>query len=205
MVKNVSSTRHRAAWVTALFILVVLVQLVFLLRYDRHVRKAVDWRTGLQYVVNWRGSLQQIIADDRLFFQSLQLVPYRRADRQALAPVESPAPATFIADIGIGWERLSKGRWTWRGSVVGSYPPPAEPTAADGTWSPRSKGWKTNPRDSRKWNFEGSFNGPIPPSPPGPQTGSYRGFAGVWTIDKESSSGKIWTWHGSWTGQLPLP
>lgn len=200
-----SSVRCRAAWVTVLFILVVLVQLLLLVHYDRHLRKAVDWRTGLQYGANWRVSLQQIIADDRLFFQSLHVVPHRPADRQALAPVESPGPATFIADIGIGWARLSKGRWTWRGSFVGAYPPPAEPTAAGGTWSPHSKGWTTNPRDSRKWTFEGSFNGRIPPSPPGPQTGSFRGFAGVWTIDKKSLSGKMWTWHGSWTGQLPIP
>ena len=156
MANNLSPTRYYAARVTALVVLVVLVQLLVAARYHRHFPTGVSWRSALRYIVE----------DDQLFFRNIRFVLYQPKNRQTFAPVESPVPATFIPDAGIGWENLSKGRWIWRGTFVGSYPPPTKPTAAGGTWVSRSKGWTLDPRDSRKWRFGGSFNGPSPPSPP---------------------------------------
>jgi hypothetical protein len=157
---------------------------------------------------DWRHVPAYIVSDDKRLFQNLRAPlprPYQPASHgQASAPLTSPAPATFVADVGIGWKHLGKGRWTWRGTFVGSYLPPTKPTSAQGTWV-GGKGWTADPRDSRRWAFRGSFDGPSPPSPPGPQSGSFAGFAGGWVIDKKSLTGATWTWHGTWTGQITIP
>jgi hypothetical protein len=157
---------------------------------------------------NWRLIPAYIVSDDTLLFESLRASFHRprplSRDVQTLAPATSSAPAMFIADVGIGWRNLGKGRWMWSGTFVGSYPPPATPTIARGIWVGGTGRWTTIPHDSRKWMFAGSFNGPMPPSPPGPQRGSLAGFVGAWKIDRNRLVGKTWTWHGSWTGEVRI-
>ena len=194
-----SAARTSCAALVAVLVLAAMAQLQVSVRYHRHLPRMDEWARIPAYIVS----------DDKLLFRSLRASFSRRdqppEDVRAFAPVTSPPPAAFIADVGIGWENMGKGRWTWRGTFVGSYPPPTKPTAAQGSWVPRARGWTPDPRDSRKWTFEGSFEGPTPPSPPGPQSGSFGGFAGKWVIDKKSLAGKTWTWHGSWTGRVPIP
>lgn len=175
---------------------------------------AAQWRVSSRYhhrlpgARDWTSIPRYIVSDDQVWFLSLRaafLPVHRPPDGgEALAPARSPAAGAFIADVGIGWKSLGHGRWMWRGTFIGSYPPPAQRTIGHGVWVAAGRGWTADPHDSRKWSFPGSFNGQGSPSPPGPQAGMLSAFAGTWAIDKKTLAGKTWTWHGEWTGELPI-
>jgi hypothetical protein len=193
-----SSSRPWAVLVTALLIILVLAQLLFVLaRHDGHFRMLA--KTALQYIGNWRRT------------REAQTTPGRPP-----SPATNPqVTCTFTPDRGVGWGLMwtinSEGNATpplvsatWTGTVRCPW------QIADGAVTVSQTSVWSNMTETLGYNsaaglsidvLRGTFSGTLPLSPIGPQKDDTTTWNGSWRMDNPptQNSDGTWTEHGTWT------